>query len=188
VPAGWSEIIPLWLQGLAAVVTAAYTIVLARLTKQLAAATDRMVEESARQREPQLVGRVEPHGPVLAEFVLTNIGGGPAKNVQLQLSLTDAVTSWRHVIFEPGRIERFILPGGTRNFAALADAAAVLHAVVSFENADGVATQLTTDFAFQSLRADWALARWRMVRSDVQELRSTIDKRLQEIVKHLRPQ
>lgn len=168
------------------VVTALFTAALAWATYRLVLATNKLAEESARLRDPQLVGRVEPLGSMHVEFVISNIGGGAARNVQLQLTLGQAAQTWRHVVFEPGRTDRFRVPGQLRTLAEHADANQVLDEILSYENAQGIETQTATSFPFQTLRADWALAGWEVPRSDLRDIKKVLDKRLGELVAQLK--
>ena len=98
-----------WVQAGAAVVSLLATVGLAVLTWVYVRHTRRMADQMVQQGEPVVIGRIEPFGNLYAQFVVTNVGLGPALNLELKLKL-DHESVWRDDLLEPGKSEFFFLP------------------------------------------------------------------------------
>ena len=116
--------------------------------------------------------------------MLTNVGLGPARNVELKLRV-DHKAVWRDTILLPGKSRYFFLPvdGGDVQdtaFNELRDHKKTLFAAFSFEDRNGrkfPLTEATVDF--QQLSADWDHAHWQLRKPEVlqaaDELKHAID-------------
>jgi hypothetical protein len=173
-----------WVQAAAAVASLLVTIGLAALTFSYVRETRRMADQMAQQSEPIVVGRIEPFGHMLAQFVLTNVGLGPALGVELRLTL-DHESVWRDDLIEPGKSEFFFLPVdggvGASAFKALAGANKVLTGTLTFKDRGGrvyPTREIRVDFT--QLNADWDNAHWQLRKSDLllhaEAIKESIDK------------
>ena len=129
-----------WLQAAAAIASLVVTGVLAALTHVYVKHTRRMADEMVEQSQPVVVGRIEPFGNLYAQYVLTNVGLGPALNVDLKLRV-DHESIWRDSLLESGKSEFFLLPvDGGLNKSSLKELGAGgkrLTAILTFEDRNG---------------------------------------------------
>jgi hypothetical protein len=174
---------PTDVQALAAIASLVVTALLAWLTSVYVRETRRMADQAAQQGDPVVVGRIEPYGGLYAQYVLTNVGLGPARNVELKLRV-DHETVWKDTILLPGKSQYFFLPvdGGVQEtaFNELRDNKKTLSSAFSFEDRNGrkfPLTEATVDF--QQLSADWDHAHWQLRKPEVlqaaDELKDAID-------------
>ena len=177
-----------WVQAAAAVASLVATIGLAVLTGIYVRHTRRMADQMAQQGEPVVIGRIEPFGNVYAQFVLTNVGLGPALNVELTLKL-DHESVWRDDLLEPSKSEFFFLPvdGGTANstFNLLAAANKELSGTLTFRDRAGRSyPSKRIHVNFKQLNADWDHAHWQVRKSEVLQHASQVADAIKELAKH----
>jgi hypothetical protein len=175
---------PNWVQAIAAVASLVVTIVLAAVTAVYVVYTRRMALQMVHQSQPVLIGRIEPFGNNHARYVLTNVGIGPAIDVELRLEL-DRQTSWRHALMQSGRSESFFLPvdGGTaaERFTALAAANKVLKVNLSYSDRNSRSMSATETIDLKTLVAGWDNARWHLPDSETLEAAKRIEKALERV-------
>ncbi|HJQ09553.1 MAG TPA: hypothetical protein VJ840_00850 [Gemmatimonadaceae bacterium] len=187
---------PADLQAAAAIASFLVTLILAILTYVYVKDSRRMADQMVQQGEPVVVGRIEPFGQLIAQYVLTNVGLGPALNVEMKLRI-DHEAMWRDALLEPGKSEFFFLPidpPASSDFTSLADNRKVLTGTLTYEDRGGRTfgpTEIRVDF--HRLNADWVNAHWQIRKSDVlqhaEELHKAVDdltEQTQAIAKVLR--
>lgn len=176
-----------WVQAGAAVASLLATVGLAVLTWVYVRHTRRMADQMVQQGEPVVIGRIEPFGNMYAQFVVTNVGLGPALSVELTLKL-DHESIWRDDLLEPGKSEFFFLPvdGGTGNssFKALGEANKELTGTLTFQDRSG-RTYPTKNIRvnFKQLNADWDHAHWQLRKSDVLQHAAEVNEALKDLSK-----
>ena len=119
--------------------------------------------------------------------MLTNVGLGPARNVELKLRV-DHEMVWRDTILLPGKSQYLFLPveGDVQNtaFNKLRDDKKVLSSAFSFEDRDGrkfPLTKATVDF--QQLSADWDNAHWELRKPEVLQAADELKKAINDLTK-----
>lgn len=179
-----SPTVAAWVQAVAAVFSFLVTLILARLTWVYVKHTRRMADQMVEQGQPVVIGRIEPYGQLYAQYVLSNVGLGPALNLHLRLTL-DHESVWRDSLLEPGKSEYFFLPvdGGTQNssFELLGKSAKKMTATVTYEDRGGRKFEIPeTVVDFRQLNADWDHAHWQIrdpeLEKHAEELTASIDK------------
>jgi hypothetical protein len=179
-----------WVQAGAAVASLLATVGLAVLTWVYVRHTQRMADQMVQQGEPVVIGRIEPFGNLYAQFVVTNVGLGPALNLELKLKL-DHESVWRDDLLEPGKSEFFFLPvdGGTANssFKALGESNKELTGTLTFKDRSG-RSYPTKDIRvnFRELNADWDNAHWQLRKSDVLQHAAEVVEVVQALSKHVK--
>jgi hypothetical protein len=181
---------PAWLQAVAALASLLVTVILAVLTAVYVRHTRRMADQMARESEPVVIGRIEPFANLYAQYVLTNVGLGPALNVELRLTL-DHESVWRDSLLEPGKSEFFFLPvdGGTGNstFKALGEQQKLLKSTLSYQDRGGrtfPVKESQTDF--RQLNADWDNAHWQVRKSDILQHAAELEKAIDDLSGHVK--
>jgi len=179
-----------WVQAGAAVASLLATVGLAVLTWIYVRHTRRMADQMVEQSEPVVIGRIEPFGNLYAQFVITNVGLGPALNVELNLKL-DHESVWRDDLLEPGKSEFFFLPvdGGTANssFKKLGETNKELTGTLTFQDRSGRAYPTKNiRVNFRELNADWDHAHWQVRKSDVLQHASETTKAIEELTKQVK--
>jgi molybdopterin converting factor small subunit len=179
-----------WVQAGAAVASLLATAGLAVLTWIYVRHTRRMADQMVQQGEPVVIGRIEPFGNLYAQFVLTNVGLGPALNVELELKL-DHESVWRDDLLEPGKSEFFFLPvdGGTANsaFKTLGEMNKELIGTLRFQDRSGrsyPAKNIRVNF--RQLNADWDHAHWQIRKSDVLQNAAEVTDAVEDLTKRVK--
>lgn len=176
---------PAELQAAAAVASFLVTLILAGLTYRYVKESRRMADQMVQQGEPIVIGRIEPYGGLYAQYVLTNVGLAPARNVELKLHL-DHEAVWRDTILLPGKSQHFFLPvdGDTQDtaFNELRKNKKVLTSAFSFEDRNGRKFPLATATVdFQQLSADGDHAHWQLRKSDVLQAADEVKGAIKEL-------
>jgi hypothetical protein len=184
---------PSWLndpadvQAVAAIASFLVTVILAGLTYAYVKDSKRMADQIVQQGDPIVVGRIEPYGGLYAQYVLTNVGLGPARNVELKLRV-DHEAAWRDTILLPGKSQYFFLPvdGGVQDtsFNELRNNKKILASAYSFEDRNGrkfPITEATVDF--QQLSADWDHAHWQLRKSDALQAADEVKDAINKLAK-----
>jgi hypothetical protein len=179
-----------WVQALVGLASLIVAFAVAVMTWLIVKETRAMVEQSRAQREPELIGRVEPFHVQYAQFVVTNVGAGAARDVFLQLEVGSLKSTWSHAVFEPGRTERFFLPSAPGAdatadlFTTLSKARSCLVAVLKYTNASGQRVEaVIPEVNFAELVQRWESARWTLPESEVFEIGQRIQDKLNAIAK-----
>jgi len=174
-------------QAVAAIASLLVTLILAGLTYAIVKENRRMADQMAQQGDPIVVGRIDPNGELYAQYVLTNVGLGPARNVELKLRV-DHEAVWRDTILLPGKSQYFFLPvdGGVQNtsFNELRNNKKILSSAFSFEDRAGrkfPLTEATVDF--QQLTADWDHAHWQLRKPEVLQAADELKKAIDDLTK-----
>lgn len=182
-------------QAWAAIAGLCVTVILATLTFVYVRLTKRMADQMVRQAEPVVLGRIEPLYQLYVKYVITNVGLGPALDVELDLSLTPGRrVTWRHPLLEPGRSEIFLVPnpeGSGSDRDALSDLAArdaVLTSHIKYIDRGGRPYERRGEVRFKELLANWGGVHWQLPSSEVERLGDVLKKAIAELtnsVKHL---
>lgn len=182
-------------QAWAAIAGLCVTVILATLTFVYVRLTKRMADQMVRQAEPVVLGRIEPLYQLYVKYVITNVGLGPALDVELDLSLTPGRrVTWRHPLLEPGRSEIFLVPnpeGSGSDRDALSDLAArdaVLTSHIKYIDRGGRPYERRGEVRFKELLANWGAVHWQLPSSEVERLGDVLKKAIAELtnsVKHL---
>lgn len=147
-------------------------IILVIVTAVYVFLTWRTVGEMRKARESELeahlVASLEPWSAQYARICIRNIGGGPALNVELTLSVLPQVAQlqrvWQHPAIWPGNSEFFLLPsqksddGAAPTLFRIADQYEDLVVAVKWYSLLGKLSQKTSVFNLKSQAQGWANA------------------------------
>lgn len=176
------------IQGIAAVVQTVAALILMGLTAWYVVLTRRLAtaagDQLARLDRAEVVGQIEPRGPMLVEYVVTSLGPAPARNVHLRMTLGTTSTEWRYPLLRAGTSERFALPGGKRTAHMLENEATPLEVELRYHHRGGDAPEVhKQQIDCAALMRTWGAAGWLQIDSDQARLRKTLKEGLAAVAK-----
>jgi hypothetical protein len=164
-------------QAWAAVASLVVTVSLAGFTLVYVWLTKRVADQMVKQAEPVVIGRIEPLFQAHVQFVISNVGLGPALDIESSLALSSGTTTtWRHALFEPGRSESFLVPvtggpgGGSDALKDLAERDALLTSIIRYKDRGGRPYQRTDKTGFKEILESWNYCHWNRPDDEIEKL------------------